>query len=388
MQELDLYSAGPAHGAKAPLLIAHLDGAIDAGSAGGLAVLQLLRNLHAQRVATFDADQLIDYRSHRPVMEVEDWVTGSVEEPEIALDLVHDDQGQPILVLHGPEPDARWHRLTGVIQQIVTDAEVEAIVSFHGLPSAVPHTRPTTVHVQSTDPDLVPSQPQMGGVARFPAPYTSYLQHRMQDLGLTGITLLATVPYYMSNSPFPRASSALLRRLSDMTGLSLPVGDLERGADEDAGQVEQLLEQNQDLQSTVSALESHYDSIVQTVTEGALSEDLDSGTDGARDPSFSDWERVLMDSAEEEFPEAEGSEDEEDTFADAIGEAIERYLKTQNKTKRRSDAARNSVGGATVVEGSDAGSSATQSTEAPRRSAPRHRAPRAWENDEEQSENN
>lgn len=104
----DLYTKGPAAGSKAPILIAHFEGAMDAGSAGTLAVVQLLTSLSPERVATFDTDLLIDYRSHRPVMEVDEWVTTDMSEPEIALDLVHDDAGTPILLLHGPEPDARW----------------------------------------------------------------------------------------------------------------------------------------------------------------------------------------------------------------------------------------------------------------------------------------
>ena len=71
----DLYTKGPAAGSKAPILIAHFEGAMDAGSAGTLAVVQLLTSLSPERVATFDTDLLIDYRSHRPVMEVDEWVT-------------------------------------------------------------------------------------------------------------------------------------------------------------------------------------------------------------------------------------------------------------------------------------------------------------------------
>ncbi len=372
-----LFREGPAAGAKAPILIAHLDGALDAGSAGTLAVLQLLRNLGAQRVATFDSDYLIDYRSHRPIMQVEDWVTTDMNDPEIAVDLIHDDQGLPVLVLHGPEPDARWNQFTAAIQKIARDAGVEAVFSFHGLPAAVPHTRPATVHVQSTDEELVPEQPEMGGLARFPAPYTSFLQHRLSAQGLTGVTLLATVPYYMAGSTFPRASSALLRRLSEMTGLSLPVGDLERGADEDATQVEHLLEQNNELRGTVTALEQHYDSISGAAAEGAEVDDSNSESNGpdASVGPIPDWERIFgvdgLDEgfADDSFPEAELlGEGGDDSLADAIGDAIENYLKTQTKQKRRRD--RNGIPGSTL-NGDDEDSEG--------RPTPRHRAPRPWE---------
>ena len=58
MKATDLYADGPAAGAKAKILLIHFDGAIDAGAAGRMAIGQLLRSLHNERVATFDADTL------------------------------------------------------------------------------------------------------------------------------------------------------------------------------------------------------------------------------------------------------------------------------------------------------------------------------------------
>lgn len=327
-----LYTDGPAAGAKAPILITHFDGAMDAGSAGSLAVLQLLQTLGPERVATFDTDLLVDYRSHRPIMEVDEWVTTGVSEPEIALDLLHDDTGAPLLLLHGPEPDARWKAFRTVVENLARAAGVESVFSFHGLPAAVPHTRPATVHLQSTERDMVPQQPLMGGQARFPAPLTSYLQYGLKESGVRGVTLLSTVPYYLADSSFPRASSALLRRLAEVAGLQLPVGDLERGADADEDQVERLLETNPDLQSTVHGLEAHYDTLSGAAAEQANAEGLES-SDVSPSPGLPAWDE-LASSLQGDFPEAEQVEESStDSMADALGAAIEGYLRAQTKQK-------------------------------------------------------
>ena len=92
MKATDLYADGPAAGAKAKILLIHFDGAIDAGAAGRMAIGQLLRSLHNERVATFDADTLMDYRSHRPIVTVDNWVSSpDMVMPETVLDLVEDD---------------------------------------------------------------------------------------------------------------------------------------------------------------------------------------------------------------------------------------------------------------------------------------------------------
>ena len=147
MKATDLYADGPAAGAKAKILLIHFDGAIDAGAAGRMAIAQLLRSLHNERVATFDADTLMDYRSHRPIVTVDNWVSSpDMVMPETVLDLVEDDMGNPILVLHGAEPDAHWESFTAAIREICERAGVEITFSLHGVPSGVPHTRPTPVH--------------------------------------------------------------------------------------------------------------------------------------------------------------------------------------------------------------------------------------------------
>src|SRR5699024_7532165 len=60
-----------------PVLVHALQGSVDAGHAGGLLAEHLTTKLTNRRVATFDIDALLDYRSRRPVMTYEDgaWTT-------------------------------------------------------------------------------------------------------------------------------------------------------------------------------------------------------------------------------------------------------------------------------------------------------------------------
>ena len=257
----DLYEDGPAAGAKAKILLIHFDGAIDAGAAGRIAIGQMLRSLHNERVATFDADTLMDYRSHRPIVTVDDWVSSpDMVMPKTVLDLVEDDMGNPILVLHGAEPDAHWESFTNAINDICKRAGVEITFSLHGVPSGVPHTRPTPVHVQATDASLLPA----GGAKitnhmQFPAPLSTFVQIRLGQRGIGGLALLGAVPYYMADTGYPAASSALLTSLAKFADLSLPVGDLEQGAAQDQENIEKLVESNPDISHTVSNLEEHFD---------------------------------------------------------------------------------------------------------------------------------
>lgn len=292
---------GTSAGERARVLVIHFDGALDAGQVGRVAVAQILRSLSVNRVATFDADALIDYRSHRPVLTAEQWVTTSMVTPEIALDLVRDDLGTPFLLLHGPEPDFRWEAFAAQVGQLAREAGVEISVTLHGIPAGSPHTRPTPVHVQATDASLLPEQPQLMSTIQFPSPLSAFLQVRLAEQGIAGVGFLAAVPFYLAEHAHPAGASAVLRRLSDFADLSLPVGDLERGAAEELQVITDLIEDNPDVRRTVAALEEHYDRI--SGLEGVLPLD---GL-GASRPDSSQQETGLRQSKD-------------------IGEVIEAYL--------------------------------------------------------------
>ena len=245
---------------RARILVMYFDGAMDAGASGRMAAEQMLRALPTTHIADFEAEDFINYRSHRPVITVKNWVTQEVELPKISLDLLRDDRGESFLLLHGPEPDYRWEEFAERVRKIVSDAGVEVVFGMTGVPSGVPHTRPTPVHVHTTDASLVPAQPHMAATMQFPGSIVSFLQWKLKQAGIDGMTLLAIVPYYMSESAYPAASSAILRKLTEFSGLSLPVGDLEQGAAEDLDTFAALVDANPEVQHTVRALEEHYDS--------------------------------------------------------------------------------------------------------------------------------
>ncbi|MGH3888902.1 MAG: PAC2 family protein, partial [Pseudonocardiaceae bacterium] len=101
------------------VLVHALTGFVDAGQAGQVAVAHLLANLEHRVLATFDVDQLLDYRSRRPAMifDGDRWV--GYEQPELVLHEVRDSAGTMFLLLAGPEPDLQWERFTDAIRELV-----------------------------------------------------------------------------------------------------------------------------------------------------------------------------------------------------------------------------------------------------------------------------
>ena len=99
-----------------PVLIHALEGFSDAGHAIRLAAQYLKNTLDTELVASFAIDELLDYRSRRPLMTFKTDHFTSYEEPELNLYALHDSVGTPFLLLAGMEPDLRWERFITAVR--------------------------------------------------------------------------------------------------------------------------------------------------------------------------------------------------------------------------------------------------------------------------------
>ena len=212
------------HSAEEPVsprvLLHHFDGAMDAGHAGALAIEQLLMTLPHERMATFDVDTLVDYRARRPIMTYATHTYESAVMPELALDLVQDDEGEDLLVLHGAEPDFRWNEFVGAVTHLVVSMGVSRAVGMTGLPLATPHTRPTYVHHHGNRPELLPDQPDFFGRVEVPGSMSAFLELRLGQAGLDSRGLSAGIPHYVARDDYPAGAAALLAAVSASTGLA------------------------------------------------------------------------------------------------------------------------------------------------------------------------
>jgi proteasome assembly chaperone (PAC2) family protein len=260
----ELYTVGPAAQdlSSVPVLVHALHGAMDAGRAGALFAQHLQSTLGARRVATFSSDELVDYRARRPVMTFEDWHWTDYAEPTIAVDLLRDDEGTPLLLLHGPEPDLRWDGFVGAVLEIVERFGVERTIGVHGIPMGVPHTRPTTVTAHATDATLIPPSPSIMGTIQVPGSAAGLLELRLGQAGHDALGFAANVPHYLAQSEFPQAAAELVRQVARSGSLALPLGDLEVAASETAAQIERQVAESPEVGAVVRALEQQFDAFM------------------------------------------------------------------------------------------------------------------------------
>ena len=253
-----------------PVLVHAVRGFVDAGSAGQLAAEHLTDELTTSRLATFDVDQLLDYRSRRPIMTFDQTTWSSYTEPELVVDLVEDTNGVPFLLLHGVEPDVQWERYVAAVRQIVERFDVPLTVGLHGIPMGIPHTRPLSVTAHATRPELVADHPSWFGTVQVPASASALLELRLGQSGHDAIGFAIHVPHYLSQSAFPQASQMALRKIETATGLELGVDGLTEAAQAAMQEIERQVEGSEDVAAVVHALEEQYDAFTRSIGRTSL----------------------------------------------------------------------------------------------------------------------
>jgi predicted ATP-grasp superfamily ATP-dependent carboligase len=244
-----------------PVLIHQLDGFVDAGQAGRLFSAHLLEHLDHEVLAEFDHDQLHDYRSRRPAMVFDTNTWTSYADLHLRIYRVTDEQGEVFLLLSGPEPDVQWERLAAALIGLIEQLGVRLTVSVHGIPMAVPHTRPITMTAHATDSALIKGYRSWIDRVEVPASFTGLLEFRLGQLDRKAMGFAAHVPHYLAQASFPEASLTLTRSLNQATGLAVPLEPLEKAAASNLSDIATEMTGSAEVQELVATLEQQYDSI-------------------------------------------------------------------------------------------------------------------------------
>ena len=274
-------------------LLHHLEGFMDAGSAGRLLAEHLASTCEPETVATFDVDRLIDYRSRRPTMiySTDHWE--EYEAPELVVQLLHDLAGAPFLLLTGPEPDHEWDLFATSVQAASAQLGGGPLIGFQGIPMGVPHTRPLGVISHATRPELITGHQQMPNKLQVPGSAGALIELRMGEAGLDALGFAVHVPHYLSQAVYPEAAVALLDTVTAITGLELPSDALREAADRTNSEIDRQVAESTEVAELVTALEQQYDAIAESEGSGEDGSLLDGGPMPTADELAAQFEQFL-----------------------------------------------------------------------------------------------
>ena len=255
------------HAALTMVLV--LDGFLDAGHAAARAAQHLVDQSDGPVVATFDVDELHDYRARRPAMSFVRDHYESYDAPRLVVRLLEDAGRTPYLLLHGPEPDNRWEAFALAVREVVERFGVTRVVSMGAVPMAVPHTRPIAITQHANNIELLTGDSRWRGELRIPSSAQALLEVRLGDWGHDAMGFVAHIPHYLAQLEYPRASAALLESVEHAGRLMIDLSGLRAEAEDREAEITRYLAANEEVNDVVSALEQQYDAFTRAEEAGS-----------------------------------------------------------------------------------------------------------------------
>jgi hypothetical protein len=246
-------SLDPTEPLVAPAVVAAFDGWIDAARASTAAAETIASG--GEALATFRPDELYDYRSRRPILDVVDGKPTSLVWPELAITRRRLGE-RDILVLTGAEPDFRWQQLGGDVLELCVRLGVVEWVSLGSLPAAVPHTRPVPVLATASRPGLLSDDENQGpaGLLRVPSACLSTLELAVAEGGVPTVGFYAQVPHYLQG-PYAAATIAMLEHAGRHLGVEVTSPDLAEEAMAQRERLDAAVAADDDSRAYVARLE-------------------------------------------------------------------------------------------------------------------------------------
>ncbi|WP_420099815.1 PAC2 family protein [Corynebacterium sp.] len=240
-------------------MVIALQGYADAGQGVRQASQHLLQALDHSVVATFNVDELIDYRSRRPGVTLDHGRVVDRENLALTLHRLEDSDGRPFMMLSGPEPDLRWEAFSRAVAELAARSGVDRVITFYSAPMTVPHTRPLIVTAHGSDSSMTKDLRTWDSRMIVPGAAMLDIELLLSRNGLSTLGLTAHVPHYIAASDYPEAAYGLLHALEKVGELNLPLRALEADMDKVRQQLADQVDDSAEIASVVGALERQYD---------------------------------------------------------------------------------------------------------------------------------
>jgi len=242
-----------------PVLIAAFKGWNDAAEAASSSIRYLVREWSAALLTTMDTEDFYVYTETRPRVRLRDGLSREVDWPSLKLYMyVDEEQARDVLLLVGHEPQLRWPTFTRELLGLLERLDVSEVMLLGALLADVPHTRPQRLVGSASDEGL---RERLRALDISPSRYegptgiVGVLQDACGRAGLPTVSLWGNVSHYITASPNPQVSLALLRQLTVLLDLPMNLRTLEGQARRFRARVDEAIAQSPEAATYVRELE-------------------------------------------------------------------------------------------------------------------------------------
>jgi predicted ATP-grasp superfamily ATP-dependent carboligase len=236
------------------VMIAAFEGWNDAADSASGAVAHLAEVWQATPLGEIDPEDFYDFQVNRPTIVLRKGAERRITWPTTRY-LRARLPGRDVVLVRGVEPNMRWRAFCDQLLGVCRSLRVESVITLAALLGDSPHTRPVPVTGTAGDPALERAlglePPQYEG----PTGIVGVFQDACTAAGLPAVSFWASVPYYVSQAPCPKATLALLRQVEDLLDISVPLRDLPEEARAWQDGVDELAAKDSEVAEYVRSLE-------------------------------------------------------------------------------------------------------------------------------------
>jgi predicted ATP-grasp superfamily ATP-dependent carboligase len=239
-----------------PIIVGAFEGWNDAADAATSAVEHLELIWDARPLAALDPDDYYDFQVNRPTVSMVDGVTRRISWPTTRFSVCRPpDSDRDIVLMRGIEPNMRWRAFCDEVLEVYRELGIEMAVGLGALMADTPHTRPVPVTGSAYDTESAAKFGLEESRYEGPTGILGVFQDACVNIGIPAITFWAAIPHYISQSPHPKATLALLHRVEEVLDIPVPLGglpeqaaDWQRLVDEMAGADDEVTEYVRNLE--------------------------------------------------------------------------------------------------------------------------------------------
>lgn len=258
-----------------PTVVVAFEGWNDAGDAASSAVRWFADRWDATPFADIDPEVFYDFTSTRPEVRIED-DTRVIDWPSNEFSATSlPGSGRDLVLLHGVEPQLRWRTFADIVLEVALSLDASMVVTLGALLAEVPHTRPVGVVGTAYDEGVVTRLGLAPSQYQGPTGIVGVLHDRCRTAGLESASLWATVPTYVPGAPSPKATLALVEKTAELLDEGVITTDLEIAAASYERQIDELVDDDEETQAYVAALEQRHDEQLSVPEPGELVEEVE-----------------------------------------------------------------------------------------------------------------
>ncbi len=240
-----------------PRALVAWEGWNDASDAASGALAYLLGQLELEPFVVIEPEEFYDFQVHRPVVKVAEGGTRRLTWPATRFYAVSlPEEARDLVMVTGDEPNLRWKTYSRLVAQVLSDVDVESVVTLGAFIGQVAHTVPVPLVGAATDPSLLAAHHLTPSGYEGPTGIVGVFLEACREVGVPALSLWAAVPHYLAANPNPRAMLALLDKASAVLEVPFDTAELAKVADEFQQRVDAAMAENDTFQTYVRRLEA------------------------------------------------------------------------------------------------------------------------------------